>query len=305
MKKKMLIVAPSYDELNGGSIVLHKLCHLINECGREAYITPYFETFELNRFHPLRTVALFVRRSVKPMILGFKTNPHFNTPILKLFETIDWSEWVVVYPEIVFGNPLGAVNVVRWFLHNPGFHTGKIYYGSGELYFKFNGAIKPFDFPGSVVAKDELKVIHYPLEYYNMIGVASERHGIAYTIRKGAGKRMQHESTDSILIDGKSHAEVARIFKNVKTFISYDTYTAYSIFAVLCGCDSVVIPDEGVSQEVWYPNPEDRYGIAYGLENITQARMTSSLVLGRVVNEEAKSIKNVMSFIDEVENYFA
>ncbi len=304
MKKKILIVAPSYDELNGGSIVLHKLCHLINQCGREAYITPYFESFELNQLNALQTVALFIRRSARSLVFGFKTNPHFNAPVLNLSAVIDWNEWVVVYPEIVFGNPLGAVNVVRWLLHNPGFHTGKIYYGSGELYFKFNGAIKPFCFPGSVVAQNELKVIHYPLEYYNMIGVASERYGIAYTLRKGAGKRMQHDVADSILIDGKPHAEVARIFKSVKTFISYDTYTAYSIFAVLCGCDSVVIPDEGIDEEVWYPNPEDRYGIAYGLENIIQARMTSNLVFARVINEEGKSIKNVMGFIDEVENYF-
>jgi hypothetical protein len=37
----------------------------------------------------------------------------------------------------------------------------------------------------------------------------------------------------------------------VETFISYDTYTAYSLFAVLCECESVVIPDEGVSEEAY------------------------------------------------------
>jgi hypothetical protein len=304
--KKFLIFSPSYNELSGGIIVLHKLCHLINQSGREAYITPYFHTVELNRLTKLRTLVRFVKNRARPAALGFRTNPHFEAPLLTNLEDVDdFNNWIVIYPEVVFGNPLNATNIVRWLLHNPGFHTGRIYYGQNELYFKFNGAIKTFCFPGSTMSKNELKVVHYPLEYYNADGVATERQGTAYTLRKGVNKKIQHDLLDSILIDGKSHAEVANIFKKVKTFISYDVYTAYSIFAVLCGCDSVVIPDEGVDEKSWYPNPEDKFGLAYGFENIANSRLTRHLVFERVSSEEAKSLARVQAFVDEVEDFFA
>lgn len=179
-----------------------------------------------------------------------------------------------------------------------------IFYGKNELYFKFNSAIEDFHFHGSVTSSNELKVIHYPLEHYNLEGVASERVGAAYCLRKGRNKKIVHDVTDSILIDGKSHAEVACIFKKVKIFISYDTYTAYSIFAVLCGCQSVVIPDEGVSIDEWYPNESDRFGIAYGFQNIEEASKTACLVREHVQREEGKVKDNVAIFAEEAIRYF-
>ncbi|AXS80363.1 hypothetical protein HYN24_10225 [Dechloromonas sp. HYN0024] len=106
------------------------------------------------------------------------------------------------------------------------------------------------------------------------------------------------------MIDGKSHAEVAAIFKRVKTFISYDTYTAYSSFAVLCGAASVVIPDHGVDKYAWYPDPADRYGVAYGFEDIEWALETAPRVLDRMLVKEADSLKNVSLFAEDVLQYF-
>ncbi len=138
-----------------------------------------------------------------------------------------------------------------------------------------------------------------------MDNTATERSGSAYAIRKGRGKRIQHDLSDSLLIDGKPHQEVAAIFKRVKTFISYDPYTAYSWFAALCGCDSVVIPDEGVDAESWYPDPEDRYGLAYGFEGIEEAKNTRHLLYKRVLREESNSVANVAAFVSEVDTFFS
>ena len=304
--KKFVIFAVPYKELSGGSIVLHKLCHLINRAGREAYITPYFSTFELNRKHAIRTLWRFARELEWSLRYPLRTNPNFNTPLIASPEEVaDRDDYVAIYPEIVFGNPLGAANVVRWLLHNPGFHTGRVFYGRNELYFGYNSAIKPFCFPGSTTSPNDLKVIHYPLEYYNTDNTAAERSGTAYTVRKGKGKTIQHDLRESVLIDGKPHQEVAAIFKRVKTFISYDPYTAYSTFAALCGCDSVVIPDEGVDEESWYPNPEDRYGLAYGFEGIEKAKKTRHLLYQRVLREESNSVESVAVFIKEVDAFFS
>lgn len=64
------------------------------------------------------------------------TNPLFNTPLLKDVEQLkDLDSWAVVYPEIVAKNPMKAKNVIRWFLHYPGFHTGKINYAKRRVIF--------------------------------------------------------------------------------------------------------------------------------------------------------------------------
>tara|TARA_R110001606_G_scaffold395664_2_gene568560 strand:- start:193453 stop:194397 length:945 start_codon:yes stop_codon:yes gene_type:complete len=313
MKKKFLIYAPSYNENNGGSIVEHKLCSILNNLGYEAYLHPlYTRFFEINKntYHlSFRTLVGFIVSTIRKLYKdfriykNFKMNPAMNTQLFDQKNTNFGEDWVIIYPEIAFGNPLKAKNVVRWLLHQPGFHTGQVFYGQNELIFKFNSAIDDFDHVGCKTSDNELKVIHYPLEfYYN--DKSLERKGTAYCLRKGKDKLIQHDLTDSVLIDGKSHKEVADIFRQVKTFVSYDTYTAYSIFAVLCGCESIVVPDEGVSEDEWYPNEQDRWGISYGFDNMENAKNTASLVLKHILSEEKKSINNVENFVSEVEDYF-
>ncbi len=304
--KKFLIVSPGYNPINGGVIALHKLCHLINQSGGEAYLHPTENNFEINKFNYHKILYKMLKDQIRSSYRTYKLNPAFNTPLLKNSDVVKNSdEWVTVYPEITFGNPLNSKNVVRWLLHNPGFHTKKIYYSPKELYFKFNSAIVNFNFPGSTTSHNELKVIHYPTEHYNLKNTNQHRSGTAYCLRKGINKKIIHDLKNSILIDGLDHASVANILKNVKTFISYDTYTAYSIFAVLCGCESVVVPDDGISEEQWYPNSSDRYGIAYGFENIDKAKKTKHLVLNHIIEEEKNSEKNVQDFIKECNAFFS
>lgn len=302
--KKYIVFSQSYDERSGGAVVLHKLCSILNDQGSEAYLYPFYKSFELSKESYWPAFFGLAKSVIKKILFRYKVNPVLTTPLYKGKKQNFDDEWVVIYPEIVFGNPLGAKNVVRWFLHQPGFHTGKVYYGKNELYFKFNSAVLNFTYQGSKLSEKELKVIHYPLEHYNKNGVAQKRQGSAYCLRKGKNKNIQHDLKDSILIDGMSHEEVAKIFKRVKVFISYDTYTAYSIFATLCGCDSIVIPDDGVEINDWYSNPTDRYGISYGLNDIENARETSSLVLKHVQAEEEKSKESVKRFTSEVDRFF-
>lgn len=299
---KFLIYTPSYNERSGGIVVLHKLCHVLNESGHEAYLFPYAFTYEINRFNFGENVINFLKWSLLSSLKPFRINKHFKTPIFKKgIKDID--DFIVVYPEVVFGNPLKAKKVVRWLLHQPGFHENRIYYGRNELLFKFNSAIKDFIYPGSVTSNHELKVIHYPLEYYNNNAKVT-RSGYAYCIRKGRGKTFIKDHADDVLIDNLTHKQIAEVFKRCEYFISYDTYTAYSIFAALCGCKSVVVGDSGVSKTDWYPHEEDRYGIAYGMDDTPWACQSMSKVYERVLSEEAKSRDNVAIFVEECNRYF-
>lgn len=303
--RKFVIFTPSYNERQGGVICLHKLAHTINMLGGTAYVYPSFENIEFSKKNLLIPSLRLGREFYRSWFGGFKTNPHFNTPIYRgNFESISTDDWIVVYYEQVFGNPLNARNVSRWLLHQPGYHTGAVYYGFNEFHVRFNEAIRSFQFPNSVQASSLLPVIHYPLELYNEENASPYRQGTAYCIRKGKGKPIQHDLSDSVLIDNLSHKDVAKIFKRVKAFISYDSYTAYSRFASISGCDSVVIPDEGVDESNWYPNPADRYGVAYGFENVEHARKTRHLLLNKIRAEHDQSANAVSEFMQEANEFF-
>ncbi len=307
MKRKYLIVAPTYDENIGGHVVLHKLCHLLNERGVEAYLHPHIDTYSINSTNFVVSFFKAAKQHLKVKLRSYRTNPHFNSPVLSLLPTnMNDPSWVVVYAEGINGNPAGAKNVVRWLLHQPGFHTGDIFYGLGEFHVKYNSAIHDFHFPGSMLATHPLKIIHYPTNLYSAATGVIERKGTAYCLRKGKGKKLVHDVSNSILIDGKSHAEISTIFSKVERFISYDSLTAYSRFAVISGCTSIVVPDQGVSAEEWYPNIEDRWGIAYGLsdEAIAWADRTSHLVGARIQEEEEECQEDLTRFLEDVDDYF-
>jgi hypothetical protein len=302
--RSFLIFSPEYDEGFGGRICLHKLCHVLNQLGRTSSLTPSFDNYEINRrnlISPLRMVISSALQARQP----YQTNPDFHTPvIMSPGSGKDLDDFVVVYPEITSGNPLNARHVVRWLLYPPGSHTGKIHYGTGELYVRFRNAFGHIELPGSTILADELRVVHYPLDLYRPPPENTSRAGTAYLVRKGADKPLVHHPRDAIRVDGLSHREIAEIFQRVQTFVSYDSYTAYSLFAALSGCDSVVIPDEGVSEQAWLPDPADRCGISYGWDQLDHARNTRDLVRLRLLAEENNNLENVRRFVEHVDNFF-
>lgn len=303
---KFLIFSPSYNPNEGGAVVLHKLCSLLNDSGHEACLYPLFRTFEIGQEYWRSELFGFFASRIFAWRRKFVQNPVFNTRLLTSLPADLNSNWIVIYPEIVLGNPLHASNVVRWFLHRPGYHMGRISIGEGEFHVDFNEFFSDAALPGCYKPQESLNVVHYPFDLYNLTGAASDetRTATAYCIRKGKGKPLEHDLTDSILIDGLEHAQVAAIFKRVKTFISYDTYTAYSALAVLCGAESIVVPDTGVEKLSWYKNPEMRYGLAYGFGDREWAKETAPLLEPTLRKSEARSVASVMKFVANVEEYF-
>lgn len=301
---KFLIMSESYSPDIGGYIVLHKLCDELNRLGYLTKLVPAYNNFVFNKNNIVVPFLKFIKERIR-RCKSYRVNPDLITPIVRLDELKNSEEgWVAIYPEVISGNPLNAKHVVRWFLHHPGFHNKNFFYGVDELYFKYHSGI---NIPTSLKASAselELRIVHYPLELYNLVGVSENRVGSAYSIRKGIGKKIVHDLGDSILIDGKSHQEISEIFKRVKVFYSYDPYTAYSTFAVLCGCDSVVVPDAGISIDCWLPDAAHRAGIAYGVESITGARSERSKLVERVNAELHNNSLLAIEFVAEVERFF-
>jgi len=303
---RFLLFAPSYDPDNGGAIVMHKLCSLLNESGYEAFLFPRFYPHEVSRVNWVMPSLRVLKSMVVGMVPHFRQNPAFNTGVLRRIPEELNKEWIAVYPDVTYGNPLGAENVVRWFLHRPGFHTGKISIASNEYHIDFNEFLRGVNFPSCYRSQQSLYVIHIPSEIYNLNGALppAQRSGTAYCMRKGKGRPLVHDVHDSVMIDGMTPPEIANLFKRVKTFISYDPYTAYSRLAVLCGADSVVIPDAGRSIEDWYGNPTEHYGVAYGFNDLERARSTAHLMINNFQEVEQASLLSVQSFAAEASNYF-
>ncbi|MBS0437166.1 MAG: WavQ [Proteobacteria bacterium] len=297
MSRRFIVFADSFDENNGGVIALHRLCDLLNKAGREARLWPS----RLPLWHGERPWASawaawrWYRRAWRR---PYRTQARFDTP---LATPADLDGAIVVYPEIVHGNPLRAERVVRWLLHKPGFHKGRYEYGPGDRYFFFQ---KAFDDPALNPDGDNLlKVVWLRDDVYRQTNFG-ERHGSCYFLRKGKGRPLVHELEGSVLADRLSHAELATLFNRTQLCVSYDSYTMYSLFAALCGCDSVVVPEPGVSKEQWYPDEADRYGLAYGFDDLEWARRTRHLLLPRLKAQETQANDTVGAFISRCDAYF-
>jgi hypothetical protein len=305
---KFIIFSGSYSEDSGGTVVLHHLCNLLNNNGYEAYLFPAFKTAILHQkklFKPMLSIlyASFKSRYIRP----FRTSNNLMTPVLKKIPEDINKEFVVVYSEGVAGNPLNAKNIVRWLLHKPGYNYKGVFFGNNELIFSYNIDYSyNFSLPLSKLSNTRLYIplvnLHYYFEQIPFLSI-EERSGVAYCIRKGKGKTFVRDHINDILIDGLTHSEVAYIFKRVKTFISYDTRTAYSIFASICGAESVIIPDEGVTIEEWLPL-DSRYGIAYGFGNLEWANETRNKLIENIKKEFDDADHNIKLFAQEVNKYF-
>lgn len=298
---EFVIFATSYDESSGGSLVLHHLCHLINKIGYKASLVTFSKnrltSFPQNKdglWNQLSDVWSLVTASFRSR---FELNPNLMTPIFRHARSISArADLVVVYPEIVAGNPLNARNVARWLLHEPGFHTGEIFFNRGDVQFLYSRRFSAVQAAGLEIAPDLLDIIVVPWDLYienNNIA----REGTAYAMRKRSKKPIVHETSNSIPIDDLTPAEVASVLKRVRTFISYDPHTMYSAFAVLAGCDSVVIPDHGVSIDQWCPDIAGRAGIAYGFDDLLRARATRDELISRLRDRDRRNVQSVQAFV--------
>ena len=299
-KNKYIIYTSSFDEKSGGVIALHLLCHLLNEKGEDAYVWP-MEWVAPGK-NILRNIKAFLLSFMKflPKKHGyFAVHSGFNTPIAKY---ADFKKAIAVYPEVVSGNPLGSESVVRWFLNKPGFLTSEVTYGNRELYFFYN--IQFNDKTFNVDENRLLKTIYVMNDVYKRSNFES-REGTCYILRKGMNRHLVHDVESSILIDGLSHQDTADIFNKVKYCISYDTQTMLSKYAAMCGCISIVIPEEGVTMEQWRPKVRDRYGVAYGFDDLEWALSTMDNVLIDFNEQIDMTNDQVNRFIQKCEEFFS
>lgn len=217
-----LIVTPPYAAQCAGIRVLHWLCHRLNQRGMEAYTTGG------------GAPADFLCRP------GLPADPRGS---------------VVVYPEIVGGNPLGAANVVRWELapHAPR-PPGP------DAVFQYSQA---WAAPG-----DEVLFLTHIEEFFCVDPAVARTEEAVFWAGKGGNLPRQSVTEGLRQITGgwpSPRRELAKLLQQAKVFYSYDNNTALAIEARLCGCPVVMLAESVLRRDSRGEVPTE--GVAYLDEN--------------------------------------
>lgn len=267
MGKTFLIHIDSFDLSSGGQVALHKLCHDIRSIGREAYVT------------------------------CDHTHPKLNAP--RLDKPVPIDELVVIYPEIVHGNPLGAKHVVRWLLNTPGkcggvgsgFYQGK---ANSDLIYKYSPF---FDYRG--IPDGLLRSTFIDYDCFNNRQMTRDI-GSCFLIKKGGVSEIIHPNDAMDFSPYQSHWELASdILNRSKFFFCYDNECFWVTLAALCGCIPIVIPNSDISFVKWLHSfPFNMLGVSFGLEMVNHAKETLTHVREHCESVQKNDLSGVLAMIN-------
>jgi len=267
-KINIIIYIPPFANNCGGIMVVHYFAYLINK-----------------KYNDKFCAKLFMHNNIT-----YK-NPFCNN-FAKLRDINDSS--IVIYPEIISGNPLNAKNVVRWILLELGIEMPLDHYkkwSSTDLIYHWEPTDKQLCCP-----------------FYNNVFTdkkLNKRDKTCYLIKKG---RLIHKNInyihppDSICIDDLSLQQKATIFNECTFFYSYDPNTAYNLFSAACGCIPIIYEVKGISEEDYFKSKmfyfDDKIynrGIVYG-NNVEKI----NYILENKLNENNEEYyKNLFTMIEE------
>ena len=245
-KSKIIISTPSYRPWSGGVMVLHLLAKLLVESGWEV------------EFHKR----------------GAKHLPFWNPYNIKLAKSCAPDD-IMVYPQAVRKNQFKAKRIVRYVMGPTLFRNGfKLFIAEK---WRQVAEDRGFDAPNNI-----LFIIDSKHDFF--VDQGRERSGSCYTLRKAKKlleKRGFKKPEDMTEIHrGTRDKELLEIFNTHERFYCYDQHSFLSIQAALCGCDSIIVPMEGISRKLAIESRPGccTFGIAYGEEELPYARNTRHIL---------------------------
>lgn len=239
LRRPYYIEAPPYRRSSAGIRVMHMLCHVLNRLGEEAYV---FTT---------------------------GVNPELNTPTV----TEDvvrrhlqaGREPIVVYPEIVSGNPRRAKSVVRYVLNVPGLIGGDKTFADTELIYAYGQNILPPNAPRE-------NVLFFPSVDSSLFNnrdnpLDTQRQGILVYPGRHLNALKEHpELAQATVITATwpaSRAELAALMRRSERLYCFES-TAIALEAVLCGCPAVTLKSPLFDGQAINTLELGREGMAFG-----------------------------------------
>ena len=307
--KNFVIVVPLGS--SGGILVLHKLGMYLEERGynvkiflyRDAdlrhsqnFISFIFKRIKYLKIHIIRTLV-YIKRKILHKKIPLELWPFYKEKILPFVS----DKTIVIYPEIVFGNPLHAKRKIRWLLYHNRFPGIPDAYGKDELFFCYREYFNDYDLNPSCRL---LKISHFDSSLYKQTNFG-EREGVCYIVRKGKKRKDLPKIFNGPVIDDLPEEEKVAVLNKCKYCYDYDTQTFYALIACVCGCIPIVILEPGKTKLDYIGKGDCDYGKAYGNtpEEIEYAIKTRDKRL-KMFDFREKNEKNVDLFLKEVEQYF-
>ena len=244
------IYAPDFSQQSAGIRALHYLCHALNEMGREAYLVGTDIESETLRTPLLRSSDII--RHVKSGLMP-----------------------VMIYPEVVRGNPLRMPFVVRWWLNKPGYVGGDETLSADELFFTYSKGFVP---EGMDVDLLNIPLIDNSLFHNENNPDDQQRSGACFYAHKylaKGGELTEHARDATSLCQdvSLSHAQIATILRRSEVLYCYEP-TSMIGEALLCGCPVVMVDSEFLRNNM--REPIHGPGIAYSSSQdaLEQAKAT-------------------------------
>jgi hypothetical protein len=226
---RFLIVTPNFTHRSAGVRALFRLCHHLNCAGYPSAVIPM----------PGNSIVDY-----SPWyVLGYEGE-------------IDNA--IVIYPEIILGNPYKAAKVVRWVLNDPGLLGGDKYYSDDEIVFVYdpqkiniiNTAVKtPIGLDRVLwVGVVDPGIIYPDTKVEKNIDCSFSNKGYSLSIEFPLDPSLGVKRLEDITPDAVS---LGNVLRQTRTLYSYDHYSNLLREATISGCDVRVIDSKGV----WH-NPE-------------------------------------------------
>lgn len=228
--RHFIVVAPPYQRRLAGVRVLHELCDGLNRCGHVAYLL-------CSRFHADLAAECYVPRDDE-LAADLTSIPRLpaGTGPDSLRELVDAA--IVIYPEVVAGNPLRAGRVVRYVLNHPGSNGYPMMHGERDYIVAFQPMFWPQPHAVATLLFEE------PL--FNDAGTRPARErGLDCTyVGKGArfGACPKVPGTVQVERDWPADKDgLAALLRGTRYFYTWDVVSQTNLDALCCGAVPVIL----------------------------------------------------------------
>ncbi|MCU1759164.1 glycosyltransferase [Pseudomonas sp. 14P_8.1_Bac3] len=269
------IIAPDYRRNSAGVRVLHMLCDALIRSGFEAYVS----------------AGVVDPRLMTPRLTGDVRALHKSQGV----------EPVVVYPEVMDGNPLGGNVVVRYLLNHPGLLREVSPFGKDDILFSYTRTLLQ---PGM----SEDRILYMPAVDLSIFCPPTDpATRIAGKVCYYQGRHAQALvdpallAADSVEITQQSPGsweDLAALFQSCEFFYCTEP-SGLAAEAVLCGCVAIILPNKYATAPL-SQHENNGYGCAWGNtpENIEQARETLPLMRQSLLKNQSAFWSALDHFIE-------
>lgn len=283
MTRPYLITAPPYNEKSAGQAVLHRLCHELNQLGFEAYL-------------------VIIENPNWPKGVPY-TNPSFQTPLAPVNKNLA-KDGIVIYPEIVTANPLGAPRVVRYLLNKEAqFGQGPINRSPTDYILIYSNLYG--------TGHGKLLIPHFNFDRFNEFGAMpfEERTQTAWYEGKGAKYGQVRPIEGAVTITRQWPAdrrELADILKKTKFLFTWDSTTSLITEAMMCGAVPVFMQMAPWTAESLKNTDFGISGFALSKENneIYRAIQTRAEGMKAIRTSMVKYREDLWRFVESSQNHF-